>query len=61
VVCGKNTEVKTGWHLKYGLDFCSDRCVASYVEILYRDIQRFHRKISNHERRIAIIEESLGR
>lgn len=53
VVCGKNTEVKTGWHLKYGLDFCGNACVAKYLETSHKDILRL---IRTHEQRIRKLE-----
>lgn len=31
-VCGKDTENANGWHLKYDLDFCSNKCVADFIE-----------------------------
>ena len=34
LICTKNTMVKTGWHTKNGLDFCSNHCVSEYLESL---------------------------
>ena len=31
-VCKKNTYVADGWHLEGDLDFCSNQCVAFYIE-----------------------------
>ena len=31
-VCAKQTLQKQGWHLKNGLDFCSNACVAKFIE-----------------------------
>ena len=32
VMCGKEADVSTGWHLKGGFDFCGNACVADYIE-----------------------------
>lgn len=32
--CGKRTDVSSGWHLKNGLNFCSNLCVANFLEKL---------------------------
>lgn len=57
VMCGKNTFVASGWHLKGGLDFCSDKCVAEYLETSHKDILR---RIASHEKRIGKLEKDLG-
>lgn len=34
--CKKPSETKQGWHLKNGLNFCSNLCVANYLERMTR-------------------------
>jgi len=53
VVCCKDTLVASGWHLKYGLDFCSSNCLAKFVEILYGDVWKC---LNQHEKRIRRLE-----
>ena len=33
-VCNRSSEVKSGWHLKNGFNFCSNKCVAKFIERL---------------------------
>lgn len=44
VTCGKNSETTSGWHLRDGLDFCSNECVAAYLERGLKEIEVPHKK-----------------
>ena len=59
VMCGKNTFVAGGWHLKRGIDFCSNECVAEYLETGYSHLVIL-RRIADHEARIRKIENFLN-
>jgi hypothetical protein len=36
VVCGNHTTTRDGWHFAHDLNFCSDRCVAKYIDAMQR-------------------------
>jgi len=47
--CNKNTEIATGWHLEGNLNFCSNQCVAKYLESpMLKIIYRKTRDMSNY-------------
>ena len=57
--CGKPTYVKEGWHLKAGkiyLSFCSNKCVANYIE---KTMVLLFKKLNNQEKRIKKLEKKL--
>jgi len=58
VVCGRNTFLASGWHLKGGIDFCSNECVAEYLETGHSHLIIL-RRIADHEMRIRKIEQNL--
>ncbi len=44
-VCAKDTLVENGWHLDGNLDFCSNKCVAKYIEVFHRNMMKDLRSI----------------
>ena len=57
VVCGKNTLVGSGWHLKGGLNFCGDACTAEFIE---KEIPRIYKIVMKQEKRIQKLERKAG-
>lgn len=46
-MCGENTLIHTGFHLKYNLNFCGNKCIADWVEKtekFLRNIQKIKSK-----------------
>jgi hypothetical protein len=54
IVCGKNTLVKDGWHLKPNLNFCSYHCIATYIEVFHKNMIKDLNKI---EKRLELLEK----
>ena len=40
-ICGKDTQNSNGWHLEYNLDFCSNHCVAVWIEKTEKYIDKY--------------------
>ena len=66
-VCGKNSEVKTGWHLspkknlhgkKIELDFYSYQCIAEYIE---KTMSLMFERLNGQEERLKKIERRLNK
>lgn len=66
-VCGKESNVSDGWHLKprqklngkqIFLDFCSWDCVATYIEktmsLVFKDLNNFEKRITKLEKQHKI-------
>ena len=50
-MCGENTLIKTGFHLKYNLNFCGNKCISAWVEKtekFLRNIQKIESKSRGH-------------
>ncbi len=58
-VCKKNTLVSEGWHLEHDLDFCSNQCVADFIEKMFDYMVGFINKLNKQEKRIIKIEKKL--
>jgi hypothetical protein len=56
VVCGKDSLVEHGWHLKYNLDFCGNSCVARYIERRQREIIKLEKNLL---KRICKVEKTV--
>jgi len=56
-VCGKDSNVRTGWHLEYSngkiLNLCSNSCVAVWVETI---MSKMLWKLQEQEKRISKLE-----
>ena len=48
-MCGKRSNTKTGWHLKNNLNFCSNACVAKFIERLFIKFREHDRRLRNLE------------
>ena len=50
-ICGKNSLKDTGWHLAYDLDFCSNICVARWIEATEKYINKYSKVFKDSEKR----------
>ena len=51
-MCGENTMITSGFHLKYNLNFCGNECISAWVE----KTEKFLRRIQKIKKTIAGIE-----
>lgn len=56
IVCGENTFVGEGWHLKGNLNFCSNKCVAGFIE---KTMALMILDLNKQEKRIHKLETAL--
>lgn len=57
--CGNESDVKSGWHLRHNINFCSEKCVYDFIEefmiMTFSNVKKSEKKMKELENRMNLI------
>jgi len=53
-ICKQSSYTPQGWHLSNDLNFCSDKCVAIYLEKFATKQKELEKRITEVEKRMSV-------
>lgn len=57
--CGKESDIKAGWHLRHNINFCSEKCVYDFIEefmvMTFGNVRKSEKKLKELENRINVM------
>jgi hypothetical protein len=56
-VCGDETNTPKGYHLRYNINFCSEKCMYDFIEEFM--VMTFG-SVKNSEKKVALLEKKLN-